>query len=230
MSRTSDAFGSLQVLKRLLSLLLFLRIVAKTVQTWIPDIKFHTHKRYDDVDDYIRYHIETNTTFDIVHPILYKLSKRLEMASRLNITKRWSTLDYQVTNYGLGGLCEPHLDPHGYMEGADLPPSRVFLKVSGDIVGTLMGWLNDCEEGGATAFNIPGAEVRLFPTRGSTAFWFSLLRSGVRDHRANHGGCPVIKGSKWIFNKWAYHFDQVNNFPCGLRKSDTIQPFTGMYK
>ena len=28
---------------------------------------------------------------------------------------------YQTTNYGLGGLCQTHLDPHGYFDGIIVP-------------------------------------------------------------------------------------------------------------
>jgi hypothetical protein len=38
---------------------------------------------------------------------------------------------FQVTNYGLGGLCESHADPHGYLEGLDLPPERQHLVYTG---------------------------------------------------------------------------------------------------
>ena len=31
-----------------------------------------------------------------------------------------SVTKYQVTNYGLGGTCETHIDPYGYLEGFKL--------------------------------------------------------------------------------------------------------------
>jgi hypothetical protein len=36
-----------------------------------------------------------------------------------------------VTNYGLGGLCESHADPHGYLDGLHLPPERQHLVYTG---------------------------------------------------------------------------------------------------
>ena len=36
-----------------------------------------------------------------------------------------------MTNYGLGGLCEVHVDPHGMMETESLPKSREYLKYTG---------------------------------------------------------------------------------------------------
>jgi len=42
----------------------------------------------------------------------------------LKVTPKYSATPFQTTNYGLGGLCEIHMDPHGYIEGKDVPPTR----------------------------------------------------------------------------------------------------------
>ena len=97
------------------------------------------------------------------------------------------------------------------------------------MMATMMGWLEDVEVGGATAFADPGNEVLVWPTRGSAAFWFNLDRKGFRDQRLLHGGCPIIKGSKWILNKWIFYFDQLKKFPCGLKDNEFNKPFTGVY-
>ncbi len=44
---------------------------------------------------------------------------------------------FQVTNYGLGGLCESHADPHGYLEGMHLPPERQQLVYTGELYPAL---------------------------------------------------------------------------------------------
>jgi hypothetical protein len=62
------------------------------------------------------------------------------------------------------------------------------------------------------------------PNRGSVAFWWSLDRKGHRLQETLHGGCPILKGSKWIFNKWVHYFDQWKKFPCGLRTESTFDP------
>ena len=131
----------------------------------------------------------------------------------------------------LGGLCETHYDPHGYIEGQELPPHPGFLRLQkqGDMMATMMGWLEEVEVGGATAFADPGNEVLIWPKRGSAAFWFNLDRKGYRDTRLLHGGCPIIKGSKWILNKWIFYFDQFKKFPCGLSQNEYNKPFNGVY-
>ncbi len=80
----------------------------------------------------------------------------------------------QTTNYGLGGLCETHHDPYGYLEGATLHdnPGIQHLKYSGDMFGTVMGWLSEVGAGGGTAFSYPYDEQLVQPTRGSAAFWY----------------------------------------------------------
>ena len=35
----------------------------------------------------------------------------------LKLLKLVDPIQFQTTNYGLGGLCEKHMDPHGYIEG-----------------------------------------------------------------------------------------------------------------
>ena len=57
-----------------------------------------------------------------------------------------------------GGLCEAHTDP-----GGDTADPRV--QASGDILGTVMGWLSDQVVGGATTFFIGPDLIRMWPTR-----------------------------------------------------------------
>jgi len=70
-------------------------------------------------------------------------------------------------------LCETHIDPHGYLEGTYVPPTRRDLYRSGDMLATVMGWIGEEEPlGGATAFVADGKEVTIWPRRGSAAFWY----------------------------------------------------------
>eukprot|EP00095_Tigriopus_kingsejongensis_P001287 snap_masked-scaffold359_size197282-processed-gene-0.15 protein:Tk01287 transcript:snap_masked-scaffold359_size197282-processed-gene-0.15-mRNA-1 annotation:"prolyl 4-hydroxylase subunit alpha-2 isoform x2" len=208
-----------------------IRIVAKTVQCWLDDIKYRYNPRqYPDlVDRHLTEVVDTNFDYDVVHPIMLKLSKKIESATRMNVTSKYAASKYQATNYGLGGLCEAHMDPHGYQEGKDIPYSRQDLKLTGDMLGTFMGWLNHVEVGGATAFLDPRHQVTVWPTRGSAAFWLSLAPDGRRNIQTTHAGCPILKGSKWILNKWLYSYDQFRHYPCGLTNNATHRGFTGLY-
>ena len=65
-------------------------------------------------------------------------------------------------------------------------------------------------------------------TKGSAAFWIDLTSCHFKDNRALHGGCPVLKGSKWILNKWINSFDQWKYWPCYMKPYATMRPFEGM--
>ena len=160
---------------------------------------------------------------------MHKLSKKIELATKMNIAGYHSSTQYQVTNYGLSGLCESHVDPHGYIEGVEVPEHRKSLIGSGDMLATFMGWLEDVEAGGATAYDYVGYEQTVWPTRGSAAFWIDLDRKGFRERRSSHMGCPILKGSKWILNKWIFYFDQFKNYPCGLQPFEGYPGFTDTY-
>ena len=98
------------------------------------------------------------------------------------------------------------------------------LVSSGDKFATFMGWLSDVEAGGGTSFIYPDKEMSLKPMKGSVVFWLNLSASHKKDHRLNHGGCPVISSQKWIVNKWIYGFDQWKKWPCTLNIGDFHEP------
>lgn len=202
------------------------KIIHKTVQYWMSDVK------YNNQPSNLEEHDEDNDdSYEITDPILLKLSRKFERATNLNITGKHSSSRYQVTNYGLAGLCETHIDPHGYLDDIppELPHHKKHLQIDGDMIATLMGWIADEPKGGATAFHHPGNEVTIWPKKGSVAFWYGVTKKGNRDVYTSHGGCPVIQGSKWILNKWIYYFDQFSRHPCSLSRHDRIPPFTEHY-
>ena len=198
------------------------RIVAKSVQHWIADIEYERLEEDPTAPD-------DNWNYTVVDSVMFKLSKKLEAASGMDITSKYSSPNYQVTNYGLGGLCETHIDPHGYIEGAELPMERRMLVRSGDMFATVMGWISDPPVGGATAFVTPMKEVIVWPTKGSAAFWYDLDRKGYRDRDTMHGGCPVLKGTKWILNKWIYYYNQWPKYSCSLHPVAKVHGFKGLY-
>ena len=84
----------------------FKRVIHKTVQAWLEDVYWppllegYVGKRHN----------------GIVNQGLWKLNKRISLATQLVTDTQTSGTLMQVTNYGLGGLCEQHIDPHGIME------------------------------------------------------------------------------------------------------------------
>uniref|UniRef100_A0A671P4R1 Zgc:152670 n=1 Tax=Sinocyclocheilus anshuiensis TaxID=1608454 RepID=A0A671P4R1_9TELE len=91
-----------------------------------------------------------------------------------------------VQNYGIGGRYEPHYDE----------------------------LMSDVEIGGATVF--PQVDVALKPKKGSAVFWYNLHKNGNVDLNTKHAGCPVLRGNKWVANKWIHEFGQEFRRRCSL--------------
>jgi prolyl 4-hydroxylase len=200
------------------------KIIEKTVQTWMQEINI---QRGNSTEELLR---PKKSQVTIKHQILYDITTKIQLATQLEIRYPTSSTMTQVTNYGLAGLCEIHNDPYGYIEGRKLGLGHEDLIDRGDIFGTFMAWLNNVEGGGGTAFTNPGQEMLVRPTKGSVAFWHSLDRKGFRQLAADHGGCPVIKGSKWILNRWLYYYDNFRDFSCSLKYTDLFGEPSGVYE
>lgn len=100
----------------------------------------------------------------------------------------------QVLRYRRGAEYKPHYD---YFDPNE-PGTAKILQRGGQRVGSLIMYLQEPEEGGATVFPDIGLKVR--PQRGSAVFF-----SYPRAHPVSltlHGGEPVSAGEKWIATKW----------------------------
>ena len=209
-------------------------VVGKAVTAWFNDIKYVEEEVYTQEksnEKVISYHVNPLSNpygYEIENYRMLSVSKRIEMATNLNVSSRHGASQYQTTNYGLGGMVTQHSDPYGYESGIDLVESQKTLSRSGDIIATFMGWFEDTTLGGPTAFTKSNFEGILSPTRGSAAFWTNMLSCHKTDTRSNHAGCPVLMGSKWILNKWLFSWDQWKVWPCYLKKHTTILPFRGL--
>jgi len=210
--------------------------VAKTITTWFSDIEYDEKQRYTITNPgfkpmkVIHPPLDDPYSYSVKQKEMIPISKRIEIATGLNVTSRHGAQDYQTTGYGLSGMVEEHRDPWGYEQGEDLVEDRINLSRSGDYIATFMGWITNTEAGGGTAFTKTGSEGLLEPTEGSAAFWINLSSCHRIDMRTRHGGCPVLKGQKWILNKWIYSWDQWRRWPCFLSQYASIPPFFGISK
>jgi prolyl 4-hydroxylase len=100
----------------------------------------------------------------------------------------------QVLRYPPGAEYKPHYD---YFDPAE-PGTLAILQRGGQRVATLIIYLVEPEEGGATVF--PDIELEVAPQRGSAVF-FSYAQSHPVS-RTLHGGETVRAGEKWIATKW----------------------------
>lgn len=202
--------------------------VGKSNQVWIESLVFKENATYTTITEnpleFTLNDLKEPYSYRVVHPLIHKITKRLELASGLRISPRFASSKYQVTNYGLGGLIVSHMDPYGYVQGKELVEDKNYLVSMGDATATFMAWLSDTPAGGHTAFVWPDSEDTIPPSKGSAAFWINLTKSSEMEYRVTHAGCPILYGSKWILNKWVYSFDNWDKIPCGLRESEPGWP------
>lgn len=100
----------------------------------------------------------------------------------------------QILRYAPGAQYRPHYD---YFDPGE-PGTPVILRRGGQRVATLVMYLQEPEQGGATTFPDVGLEVA--PKRGIGVF-FSYERPDPAT-RTLHGGAPVLSGEKWVATKW----------------------------
>jgi prolyl 4-hydroxylase len=100
----------------------------------------------------------------------------------------------QILRYAPGAQYRPHYD---YFDPGE-PGTPTILRRGGQRVATLVMYLQEPEQGGATTFPDVGLEVA--PKRGTGVF-FSYDRPDPAT-RTLHGGAPVLAGEKWVATKW----------------------------
>jgi prolyl 4-hydroxylase len=99
----------------------------------------------------------------------------------------------QVTHYLENQSYELHHDA--------LRTANVELGESGDRIHTLIIYLNDDYEGGATYF--PRIRRRIRPEKGKAVLFRNLTEDGRFIERLSlHKGEPVRGGEKWLSNQW----------------------------
>lgn len=158
---------------------------------------------------------------DTDYPLLQKISKRVKLITGLETEykSRFSNAEqYQVLNYGIGGMYRPHIDPlntRAYDKNQAINP--VDTKYSGDRIATFMFYLSDVMYGGATVF--PKLNARVPVQKGCAAFWYNLDLNGDVNTNMTHAGCPVLVGSKWVSNKWIREIGQAFRRRCGLKRN-----------
>lgn len=102
----------------------------------------------------------------------------------------------QILHYRTGGEYTPHFD---YFPPSD-PGSRLHVANGGQRVATLIIYLNDVENGGATVF--PELKLTVGPKKGAAVYFEYCNSRGQVDPLTLHGGLPVLRGEKWIATKW----------------------------
>ncbi|KAM3964090.1 prolyl 4-hydroxylase subunit alpha-1 isoform 2-T3 [Aphomia sociella] len=139
--------------------------------------------------------------------VISRISQRVADITGLSMD---TAEELQVVNYGIGGHYEPHFD-FARQENA-------FKKFSGNRIATVLFYMSEVAQGGATVFTRLGLSV--FPIKGAALYWMNLHPSGEGDLSTRHAACPVLRGSKWVSNKWIHQGGQELLKPCNLEYQD----------
>jgi prolyl 4-hydroxylase len=126
-----------------------------------------------------------------------ELVKRIE--ARLSALSHWPverTENLQVLRYGAGEEFRAHFD----WLNPDEPGPRHHLQFGGQRLATFIVYLSNVEAGGRTSFPAVGLEVA--PRKGCGLFFLNTDSRCEPDRLALHAAMPVIKGVKFIANKW----------------------------
>ncbi|RUO41585.1 2OG-Fe(II) oxygenase [Pseudidiomarina aestuarii] len=104
---------------------------------------------------------------------------------------------FQVIRYG------PTQEYRAHFDAYDLSTERGQRCTArgGQRLVTVLGYLNDVEAGGSTAF--PHLNINVVPKTGRLLIFDNVYKGTTDIHKQSlHAGTPVVKGIKWAFNLW----------------------------
>ncbi|XP_052835127.1 uncharacterized protein LOC128251909 [Drosophila gunungcola] len=145
-----------------------------------------------------------------------RISRRIHDMTGFDLT---DSEEFQVINYGIGGHFHTHSDYFNFASANFTGNRNRQGTVLGDRIATVLFYLTDVEQGGATVFEKTGYAV--YPRAGRAIFWFNLNTNGYGDPRTRHAACPVIVGSKWVMTEWIREWRQMFIRPCLPRAKGT---------
>ena len=121
------------------------------------------------------------------NPLITKIEKRIASLMHLPVEHAEGL---QVLHYKPGQEFKAHFDYFGQNH-----PSSNNNRIS-----TLIVYLNDVEEGGATTF--PNLGIVNIPTKGSAVYFEYFYNDEKINEQTLHSGEPVIRGEKWVATQW----------------------------
>jgi len=101
-----------------------------------------------------------------------------------------------VIRYEKGQVLAPHYD-------ANIAADTEDANRGGQTLATLIVYLNDVPEGGATRFG--KLDLTVQPKQGDALLFFPADANGTFDDRLEHEGCPAID-EKWIARIWRHRY------------------------
>nr|XP_036675452.1 prolyl 4-hydroxylase subunit alpha-1-like isoform X1 [Drosophila suzukii] len=145
-----------------------------------------------------------------------RITRRIQDMTGFDLT---DSEELQVINYGIGGHYLTHSDYFNFASGNYTRKRTRQGAALGDRIATVLFYLTDVEQGGATVFVNAGYSV--YPRAGTAIFWYNLNTDGNGDPLTKHAACPVIVGSKWVMTEWIRERRQIFIRPCLPRSKGT---------
>lgn len=128
-------------------------------------------------------------------PIIQSICERISDLVEIPLNRCESM---QVIYYDKEQEYRNHYD--AYTKNSD-PKNIRCLRKGGNRVVTCLGYLNEVEEGGETAFS--ALNIKVAPKLGKLLVFYNCNEDFSRPHVDTiHAGCPVVKGQKFAFNLW----------------------------
>ena len=133
----------------------------------------------------------------------------------------------QVARYASSQRYVEHydgVDPH-------TEAGRVFCASGGQRVATVLMYLNDVADGGATRFK--RLEIEVKPKKGMALIFFPGFMNGELDTDALHAGMPAVD-TKWVSQVWlrqSFREDGQPSSPVPIEEQSLVGPLhEGLYK
>ena len=201
--------------------------VTDTYIGWDYNGTFHTTEEVFDLTT-PEYPSNVQDYLIIQDKLVYGVTKRIELATKLVLDRPYASESYQVANYGLGGQYAAHFDGLGiYPHPGKFPnvkkEQHLWYSLIGDRYATFMAYLSTVEVGGGTVFPLMG--IGNHAVAGDALFWNNIQSDGSINRLSIHGGCPTLVGSKWITNKWILYYDNYRGSPCELERFKQLNTF-----
>ena len=122
---------------------------------------------------------------------------------------------FQILHYKPGERYEPHFDAYE----TETEEGQIYCKEGGQRMITLLGFLTDVDEGGATQFT--NLDITIGPKQGRIIMWENCDEDITRPHpNTLHHGMPPISGDKWNFTLW-FRERAMPNHSWVVRKLDS---------
>ncbi|MCX7125655.1 MAG: 2OG-Fe(II) oxygenase, partial [Gammaproteobacteria bacterium] len=126
-------------------------------------------------------------------PFIARIDRRVSELMQLPVVNGEGL---QILHYKKDAEYKPHFD---YFP-TEKSGSKIHVARGGQRVATLILYLNNVEEGGETIF--PEINLKVQPQQGNAIYFAYTNAKSQVDPLTLHGGCPVLRGEKWIATKW----------------------------